>query len=124
VRAQLLYNHMAPPIWVLTDLSLVCSLVEGGLGCALWDGSIVLSRWIYLHKDVFGGRSVLELGAGCGLPGLMAAKYAKKVVLTEYVQQLVDNITYNIELNSSDDGERTPHTHLCVVTDHDCIARP
>jgi len=88
--------------------SLINSLVEGGLGCALWDGSIVLSRWIYTHRHLFSGCSVLELGAGCGQPGLVAAKYAKKVVMTEYVQQLVDNITYNIELNSTDDGKLFP----------------
>jgi len=80
-------------------------LAEGGLGCALWDGSVILARWIYQNRRTFVDATVLELGAGCGLPGILAAKYAKSVILTEYIQQLVENLEYNITLNSDDDKE-------------------
>jgi len=47
------------------------------------------------------GRTVLELGAGGGPPGIVAAKCgARKVVLTHYPDRaLVDNLTHNIVQN-------------------------
>lgn len=52
---------------------------SGGVGCVVWDAAIVLSK--YLETPGFSGggahalsrRSVLELGAGTGAVGLMAA---------------------------------------------------
>lgn len=52
---------------------------SGGVGCVVWDAAIVLSK--YLETPGFAGdgahalrrRSVLELGAGTGAVGLMAA---------------------------------------------------
>lgn len=84
------------------------SMALGGIGSGLWDGSVVLSRWIYAHRDLFSGRSVLELGSGCGLPGILAARYARRAWLTEYIPMLVDNLNYNIAVNSKqeDDEDR------------------
>ena len=79
------------------------SMVRGGLGCALWDGSIVLARWLARNPQVVAGQTVVELGAGCGLPGLVAARVARQVVLTEYIPELVANLQYNIALNSRDE---------------------
>ena len=42
---------------------------------------------------------MLELGAGCGLPGIVAAKFARHVVLTDYVDDVLRNLEYNIKLN-------------------------
>ncbi len=44
------------------------SIAEAGLGCALWDASIILSRCIYTNPQIFQGQKVLEVGSGCGLP--------------------------------------------------------
>jgi SAM-dependent methyltransferase len=79
-------------------------LANGGLGCALWDGGLVLARWIYGHGNYFSGKSVLELGCGVGLAGIMAAHWASKVVLTDYVESTVDNARYNARLNSAEPG--------------------
>lgn len=81
------------------------SIVDGGLGCALWDGGVILTRWIYAHLEIFADASVLELGAGVALPGILAARVARSVVLTDYMQSLVDNISYNVYLNSYLDAE-------------------
>jgi len=34
------------------------SIVEGGLGCAVWDAAIILSRWIWDHQEMFAGKIV------------------------------------------------------------------
>ena len=41
-------------------------------GLALWPAALLLSRWLLLHKDLFAGGLVLELGAGCALPSIVA----------------------------------------------------
>lgn len=54
-------------------------------GATLWPGGIVLARWLCIQPPVldFAGRSVLELGAGVGLPSLVAAKLGAKVLLQD-----------------------------------------
>ena len=82
-------------------------LAEAGLGCALWDGGLVLSRWIYDHgPQIFADAVVLELGCGVGLAGILAARWARRVVLTDYIESTVVNAAYNVRLNSSTAGER------------------
>eukprot|EP00727_Mastigamoeba_balamuthi_P000528 m51a1_g10472 putative methyltransferase type 12 domain-containing protein (290) ;mRNA; r:77632-78755 len=75
------------------------SIVDAGIGCAVWDAAIIFSRWIFKNNEIFRGRNVIELGAGCGVTGICAAHYADKVYLTDYIPQLLDNLDYNISLN-------------------------
>eukprot|EP01137_Pigoraptor_chileana_P018034 Opistho-2@76929 len=58
------------------------SVAAGALGCALWDGGVILARWIYDNPTEFRGKTVLELGSGCGLAGILCARYADHVTLT------------------------------------------
>ncbi|KAL0207584.1 hypothetical protein P9112_012212 [Eukaryota sp. TZLM1-RC] len=76
------------------------SIVDGGFGCALWDAAILFSRWIYHNSDIFSGQDVLELGAGVGSCGLTCARFANKVYITDYIDSVIDNINYNVQLNS------------------------
>eukprot|EP00767_Chilomastix_cuspidata_P001943 gnl/Chilomastix_cuspidata/2066.p1 GENE.gnl/Chilomastix_cuspidata/2066~~gnl/Chilomastix_cuspidata/2066.p1 ORF type:complete len:282 (-),score=55.12 gnl/Chilomastix_cuspidata/2066:39-884(-) len=76
------------------------SFFNGGVGCALWDGSIILGRWIQANLELFEGKNVVELGAGVGLPGIVAARVAAESVLTDYVRTLLDNLKYNVWVNS------------------------
>lgn len=82
------------------------TVAQGGLGCAIWDGSIVLARWMHAHADeCFRGRVGMELGAGVGVPGIVAARYAARVVLTDYMEEVVANLAYNLKLNANVDQE-------------------
>jgi predicted nicotinamide N-methyase len=48
-------------------------------------------------ESIFKGKNVLELGSGPGLCGFSAAKLgAKKVILTDYKEQIMELIAYNI----------------------------
>jgi len=49
--------------------------------------------------------SSIELGSGVGLSGIVAARYAEKVWLTDYLDSVVDNLTYNIHINCNLDDE-------------------
>src|SRR3954449_12144843 len=52
-------------------------------GVSLWPSAIALSHEIATRAEAFRGRSVLELGAGVGLPGIVAATLGGRVVQTD-----------------------------------------
>jgi hypothetical protein len=70
------------------------------IGNILWVSAIALSRWIVRnHRRVIDGRSVLEIGSGLGLCGVVAGQYARSVVLTDFDPVIVRNLQYNIRCN-------------------------
>ena len=70
---------------------------QGGLGWRVWCSALVLSRWIATHQDFVRGKSVLELGCGVGLPGLLAAKLgARSVSLTDFLPALMRTVDGSI----------------------------
>ncbi|XP_043692062.1 protein N-lysine methyltransferase METTL21A-like [Telopea speciosissima] len=75
-------------------------------GSWIWDSSFILSEWMASHGRLdfdFHGRTVVELGAGTGLPGLTAALLgANHVVLTD-VAQLLPGLRKNVEANALED---------------------
>jgi len=78
------------------------SILDAGIGCALWDAAIILSRWIYERgEQVFKNANVLELGAGVGLPGILCSYFAKSTILSDYLPQILENLEYNLKLNSN-----------------------
>ncbi|CAM9672989.1 unnamed protein product, partial [Phaeothamnion confervicola] len=71
-------------------------------GHRLWNASLRLAELIDEHEIDVRGRTVLELGAGAGLPGLMCAlNGARHVVVSDYATPrdtvLVDVIEANID---------------------------
>eukprot|EP00934_Nitzschia_sp_Nitz4_P001471 Nitzschia sp. Nitz4//scaffold4_size323378//141485//142729//NITZ4_000657-RA/size323378-processed-gene-0.282-mRNA-1//1//CDS//3329553390//1471//frame0 len=69
-------------------------------GLSIWSASLVLARWT--RDLVWENMSVIELGAGCGVPGLAvaAAEKAPKIVyLTDLNPDTVSNMEHNIGLN-------------------------
>ncbi|KAJ6257953.1 hypothetical protein Dda_7743 [Drechslerella dactyloides] len=75
-------------------------------GHLLWNASRICANYIQTHAaELVRGRTVLEFGAGAGLPGLLcAALGAAAVVLTDYPDpDLVENLEYNKSHAFSDD---------------------
>jgi predicted nicotinamide N-methyase len=52
-------------------------------GVALWPSAVALAHEVALRAAEFAGRSVLELGAGTGLPGIVAVSLGARVVQTD-----------------------------------------
>ncbi|XP_029114061.1 protein N-lysine methyltransferase METTL21D [Scleropages formosus] len=81
---------------------------EGDVGCVVWDAAIVLCK--YLETKAFwepaAGRNewlqkrVVELGAGTGAAGLMAASLGARVTLTD-LPELQHLLHLNMEENRS-----------------------
>lgn len=82
-----------------------------GIGGKLWDSCLVLARYLALHRPLVAGKSVVELGSGLGLVGIVCALLSADVTLTDMgdvVPLLQYNIALNFPLDTSDsDGRRT-----------------
>ncbi|XAR73738.1 Calmodulin-lysine N-methyltransferase [Bertholletia excelsa] len=71
-------------------------------GLFVWPCSIVLAEYVWQQKSRFSGVSVVELGAGTSLPGLVAAKVGADVTLTDDSNrpEVLSNMTRVSNLNN------------------------
>lgn len=70
-------------------------------GLGIWPASIVAARWMAEMDSCPSAKSMVELGAGCGLPSLVLAKrFPKaKVYASDLNPTTVDNLRHNLQLN-------------------------
>lgn len=73
---------------------------QKGVGYVLWSSSIILSKFLLKNSELSNNKSILEIGAGLALSGILSSHNAKSVLLTDYNENVVDNIQFNIDLNS------------------------
>ncbi|XP_050289830.1 uncharacterized protein LOC126727981 [Quercus robur] len=73
------------------------------VGLQVWRAELVLSDFV-LHKMFtsaeFDGIVALELGAGTGLVGILLARVAKTVFVTDHGDEILNNCAENVDLNS------------------------
>ncbi|XP_061599980.1 protein-lysine methyltransferase METTL21D [Cololabis saira] len=80
----------------------------GDVGCVVWDAAIVLAKYLETTQfyepssgvNVWCGRTVVELGAGTGVVGLMAATLGARVVVTD-LEDLQTLLRVNIHENKA-----------------------
>ncbi len=75
-------------------------------GVALWPAAIALAHEIASRAAEFRGRRVLELGAGTGLPGIVASTLGARVVQTDRDELALLTCELNCELNRVGTVER------------------
>lgn len=74
--------------------------VLASTGCQLWPAGIALARLLLKEPALVEGKSVIELGAGCGFAGIVAARLAERVLITDAERETVLNLRHNLLLNS------------------------
>ncbi|NWH81896.1 MT21D methyltransferase, partial [Piaya cayana] len=70
----------------------------GGEGGVVWDAALVLAKFLERGAPPLARRRVLELGAGTGAVGIMAAALGANVTLTD-LEELQELLAVNIEMN-------------------------
>jgi predicted nicotinamide N-methyase len=70
-------------------------------GVVLWPAAIALAHEIVARADDFRGKTVLELGAGTGLPGIVAASLGARVVQTDKQEMAMSVCRRNGERNGA-----------------------
>lgn len=75
-------------------------------GLSIWSASLVMARWMQTKTEIWKDATVLELGSGCGVPGLAVAASSsrpRQVYVTDLNPQTVENLKHNVTLNGFDD---------------------
>ena len=82
-----------------------------GIGFQLWPASIVMLRWMETEmNNIYGDnfikeKNIIELGAGCGLLGMLAYyQNAKYVAVTDLID-VVPHIKLNLSANNLENNE-------------------
>eukprot|EP00268_Persea_americana_P015192 TRINITY_DN16911_c0_g1_i1.p1 TRINITY_DN16911_c0_g1~~TRINITY_DN16911_c0_g1_i1.p1 ORF type:complete len:216 (-),score=7.56 TRINITY_DN16911_c0_g1_i1:553-1200(-) len=72
------------------------------VGASLWDCAITLAHYlpIYARSHPFSGKRAIEIGAGTGLPGLVAASLGARTTLTD-LPHLLPGLRRNVEANAA-----------------------
>ncbi len=75
---------------------------SGDEGKRVWEGGIILSRFIAHNSALFRDKRVLELGTGGGITGISILKFtnAREVVMTDYKDSLFPLIESNLSANA------------------------
>ncbi|CAM9738261.1 unnamed protein product [Scytosiphon promiscuus] len=71
----------------------------GLVGQQVWSAAFLLGDFVLTHEDSFAEMQVLELGAGPGVAGLIAARVARKCYLTDYHHEILHLLARNVEAN-------------------------
>ncbi|EFH62639.1 predicted protein [Arabidopsis lyrata subsp. lyrata] len=87
-----------------SETSISISVIENlkeEYGLFVWPCSVILAEYVWQQRSRFRHSSVLELGAGTSLPGLVAAKVGANVTLTDDASkpEVLDNMRRVCELN-------------------------
>ncbi|TIC07848.1 S-adenosyl-L-methionine-dependent methyltransferase [Wallemia mellicola] len=91
------------------------------VGAQTWGAAVHLSRLICRHPEYFGiksGARLLEVGAGTGLVGIVAAKVIEQlgykntteIILSDYLDDIIENLRKNVHNNGSE--TKTSVIHL------------
>jgi len=65
----------------------------------LWPSAMALCNFIAANPHYISGKKVLELAAGLGLPGILAAQLAAEVTISDYAPGALVLIQSSMELN-------------------------
>ena len=101
-------------------------------GLALWPASIALAHELVSRAPELAGKRILELGAGTGLPGIVAATYGGHVVQTDRLDEALAVARLNAERNGvrsieyrvADWTEWTDTGHYDLILGADVIYAP
>ncbi|KAI9591718.1 putative methyltransferase-domain-containing protein [Syncephalis fuscata] len=87
--------------------------------CYVWPSALMLAEYIWYYRRQFKDVTVIELGAGTGLPGLLAAKLGSHVYLTDlpeampYLQEHIEENGLTVAASSNTEqkshGWALPH---------------
>ncbi|KAF3701238.1 Protein-lysine methyltransferase METTL21D [Channa argus] len=96
----------------------------GDVGFVVWDAAIVLAKYLETQQfydmssgvNVWAGKRVVELGAGTGVVGLMAATLGAQVTVTD-LEDLQSLLRVNIQQNQAliSSGSITPKSIVPLV---------
>ncbi|MEL6256383.1 MAG: methyltransferase domain-containing protein [Bacteroidota bacterium] len=71
----------------------------------LWPSAIAMGRYLSEHPDLVEGRTVLEIGCGLGLSGMLAHTLGGKVILSDYLPAALELADFNWRKNFAEEPQ-------------------
>ncbi|CAH0515686.1 unnamed protein product [Peronospora belbahrii] len=69
-------------------------------GQVIWPVSVLLAWYLVAHRHDIANKTVVELGAGAGLSGLVASQFAARTVLTDGNDIVLELLEKNVDINA------------------------
>lgn len=69
-------------------------------GQLVWPGAVLMNTYLSEHPETVKGHSLIELGSGIGITGILCSRFCKEVVLTDHNDEVLEIIKKNIEMQS------------------------
>jgi len=70
-------------------------------GQLVWPGAELLNHHLAQCSDILTGRSIIELGSGVGVTGLLCSRFCRQLVLTDHNEIVLKVLKQNIDLQFS-----------------------
>ncbi|XP_021772211.1 protein N-lysine methyltransferase METTL21A-like [Chenopodium quinoa] len=77
-------------------------------GQLVWPGAVLLNEYLSKNAEMLQGLSVIELGSGVGVTGVLCSKFCKKVVMTDHNDEVLKILKKNIDLHASSESYPCP----------------
>ncbi|XP_072549931.1 protein-lysine N-methyltransferase EEF2KMT [Salminus brasiliensis] len=94
----------------------VAFISEGTTGLVTWEAALYLSEWALENPHVFAGRTVLELGSGAGLTGIVVCRACKptKYVFSDCHESVLQRLRNNVHHNGLTEHGNPKSVSACV----------
>ncbi|KAM8904508.1 protein N-lysine methyltransferase METTL21A isoform 2-T2 [Spinachia spinachia] len=99
-----LHNSSAQFRFADRDLRLAQDWKSLGVAAVVWDAAVVMCMYLEMGTLELKGKGVIELGAGTGLVGIVAALMGAKVTITDR-QPALDFLSANVKANLTPDSQ-------------------
>ncbi|XP_037618262.1 protein N-lysine methyltransferase METTL21A [Sebastes umbrosus] len=99
-----LHNTSAQFRFADHDLRLAQDWKKLGVAAVVWDAAVVMCMYLEMGKVELKGKGVIELGAGTGLVGIVAALLGAKVTITDR-EPALDFLAANVKANVPQDSQ-------------------
>ncbi|KAJ8467098.1 hypothetical protein OPV22_029650 [Ensete ventricosum] len=72
-------------------------------GQLVWPGAVLLNNYLSENAGMLKGCTVIELGSGVGVTGILCSRFCREVVLTDHNEEVLEIMRKNVELHSTSD---------------------
>ncbi|XP_011620735.1 protein N-lysine methyltransferase METTL21A isoform X1 [Amborella trichopoda] len=69
-------------------------------GQLVWPGAHLMNNYLSVNVHALQGQSIIELGSGVGVTGMLCGKHCREILLTDHKEEVLKVLKKNIELNS------------------------
>ncbi|XVF47276.1 hypothetical protein PTKIN_Ptkin03bG0096600 [Pterospermum kingtungense] len=73
-------------------------------GQLVWPGAMLLNDYLSKTAEMLQGCSLIELGSGVGITGMLCSRFCQQILLTDHNEEVLKILRRNIELNSSSEN--------------------